>query len=100
MPEVKECCSEYLRLFLLDAFKRMPEEAKRLFQCLAGEGQQSLELLSVNARVMRSALPNHIPRLEALGLAEYVQVGASKQYYLTPLGQKLQNYLEVDMDEV
>ncbi|MHB1127972.1 MAG: hypothetical protein ACYC2T_13660 [Bacillota bacterium] len=95
MTEVKECCTEYLRMFLLDAFRRMPEEARRLFRCLAGEGQQSLERLSVNARVMRSALPHHIPRLEALGLAEYQQVGLSKQYYLTTLGQKLQNYLEV-----
>lgn len=66
MAEIKECCSEYLRFFL-DAFMCMPEEAQRLFQCLASEGQQSLELLSVNARVMRWALPNHIPRLEALG---------------------------------
>jgi len=99
VTEVNKCCSEYLRLFLLDAYNRLPEEAQRLFRSLASEGQQSLETLSVNARVMRSALQNHIPRLEALGLTDYEQVGASKRYYLTPLGRNLFGYLEGESDE-
>ena len=82
--------------FLLQANKRLPDEAHQVLHALYEQGSMNKEDLSLSARVKRAVLDHIIMQLFALGLVDVSNEGKSKICAITKLGNEFLNIIEVE----
>ena len=82
--------------YLLQANKRLPDEAHLVLNALYNQGSMNKEDLSLTARVKRAVLDHIIMQLYALGLVEVSTEGKSKICVITKLGNEFLSIIEVE----
>ena len=82
--------------YLLQANKRLPDEANMVLNALYNQGSMNKEDLSLTARVKRAVLDHIIMQLYALGLVEVSTEGKSKICVITKLGNEFLSIIEVE----